>query len=145
MLLFENSEMFRGVGNDIYDAGYGLSVLRDPKGFRVMDEDLSVTIEVLEDWGWTGEPANRPEWMGAPPAREESVRTAPSTNGGGISEADMQAYVDLNQGLSEPFPADLVRGKERHGLRKRASEAGLAQGWHGHVGPVDDIPIKEDP
>jgi len=59
--------------------------------------------------------------------------------GKGISEADMQAYQDLNKELGkEGFPANKVRLDPGH------SCAGPhAQIPHGHVGPVDYIPIKK--
>jgi hypothetical protein len=139
MLLFESGEIFRGLGNEIYEAGYGLSVLRDPRSFRIVEDDASVTIAVLQDWGWAGDATKRPRWLGTPEAASE-----PANSGSGITEADMQAYVDLNQGLPDPFPADLVRGKERHWLRTSEFTLGPVQDWHGHVGPVDDIRIKED-
>lgn len=52
-----------------------------------------------------------------------------------ITEADMQAYKELNDGLPDPFPEGKVRGPERHPDRPHGQE------WHGHVGPVDHIPI----
>jgi hypothetical protein len=54
---------------------------------------------------------------------------------GGISADDMQAYKDLNKELPDAFPNNQVRGPERHPDRKYKE-------WHGHVGPVDHIPIK---
>ena len=56
----------------------------------------------------------------------------------GISEADMQAYKDLNKELPDPFPAKMVRGAEAHPDR-----GPHAQQWHGHVGPVDHIPVRK--
>lgn len=64
---------------------------------------------------------------------------------GGITPEDMQAYKDLNKGLPDPFPANLVRGPEVHPLRTPQSTPGVGQKPHGHVGPVDHIPIKEAP
>lgn len=54
----------------------------------------------------------------------------------GMTPDDMQAYKDLNRGLADPFPADKVRGPEAH-----SSGALHSQLPHGHVGPVDHIPI----
>lgn len=54
---------------------------------------------------------------------------------GGITEDDMQAYKDLNKQLSDPFPQNRVRGPEIHPNRKFNIR-------HGHIGPVDHIPIK---
>ena len=58
--------------------------------------------------------------------------------GTGISQADMQAYIDLNKGLPDPFPANKVRLDPGHGPNVNP----VAQGPHGHVGPVDYIRVK---
>jgi hypothetical protein len=55
----------------------------------------------------------------------------------GMTADDMQAYKDLNKELPDPFPANKVRGPEAHPNRPHGKEP------HGHVGPVDHIPIKE--
>jgi hypothetical protein len=68
-----------------------------------------------------------------------------STMAGGITPGDMKAYQDLNKGLPDPFPADKVRGPERHPLRTPESRPGPGQERHGHVGPVNHIPIKNGP
>jgi hypothetical protein len=62
---------------------------------------------------------------------------------GGMTPRDMDAYKDLNRGLSDPFPTNQVRGPEAHPLRTPESTPGPGQRPHGHVGPVDHIPIKE--
>ncbi len=54
------------------------------------------------------------------------------------THADMEAYKDLNKSLTDPFPFDLVRTDEAH-LRG----APTSQVPHGHVGPVDHIPIVD--
>jgi 3'-phosphoadenosine 5'-phosphosulfate (PAPS) 3'-phosphatase len=56
----------------------------------------------------------------------------------GITKGDMQAYKDLNKELSDPFPDEQVHGPETH--PKRPSPQ--AQQEHGHVGPVDHIPVN---
>ena len=61
----------------------------------------------------------------------------------GMTRGDMQAYKDLNKELPDPFPAGKVRGPEKHPLRTRESTPGPGQKLHGHVGPVNHIPIKE--
>ena len=55
----------------------------------------------------------------------------------GITADDMQAYKDLNKELPDPFPVRKVRGPEAHPSRPHGKEP------HGHVGPVDHIPIKD--
>jgi len=55
----------------------------------------------------------------------------------GITKEDINAYIELNRELGgKGFPLNKVRGPERH-LERNYSEL------HGHVGPVDHIPIKE--
>ncbi|HRI48935.1 MAG TPA: hypothetical protein PLW65_02030 [Pseudomonadota bacterium] len=63
---------------------------------------------------------------------------------GGISIGDMEAYKQLNaeagaRGFATP---GAVRGPEVHPLRSQHSQPGPGQKLHGHVGPVDHIPIK---
>ncbi|WP_437678724.1 SpvB/TcaC N-terminal domain-containing protein [Sorangium sp. So ce131] len=63
---------------------------------------------------------------------------------GGISPADMEAYKRLNaeagaKGFTTP---GAVRGPEVHPLRSPNSTPGAGQKPHGHVGPVDHIPVK---
>lgn len=55
----------------------------------------------------------------------------------GMTADDMQAYKDLNKELPDPFPSNKVRGPEIHPNRPHGKEP------HGHVGPVDHIPIKD--
>ena len=56
----------------------------------------------------------------------------------GVTRADMKAYQELNKGLKDPFPANKVRTDEGH-LRG----APHSQVPHGHVGPVDHIPVLD--
>lgn len=55
----------------------------------------------------------------------------------GITDADMRAYKDLNKELKTPFPKNQVRGPEAHPGRGYGSKP------HGHVGPVNHIPITD--
>ena len=57
----------------------------------------------------------------------------------GITEADAQAYKDLNKELPDPFREDgpgSVRGPEQHPNRNYTD-------WHIHVGPVDHIGVND--
>jgi hypothetical protein len=56
----------------------------------------------------------------------------------GVTRADMNAYQELNKTLKDPFPENLIRIDEGH-LRRGAH----ARKPHGHVGPVDYIPIMD--
>ena len=60
----------------------------------------------------------------------------------GMTNGDMQAYKNLNKGLPDPFPANKVRGPEIHSPRTPNSPPGPGQQPHGHVGPVNHIPIN---
>ncbi len=55
----------------------------------------------------------------------------------GITPDDMEAFKQLNKELPDPFPSNKVRGPEAH--PKRGPHARKP---HGHVGPVDYIPIN---
>ncbi|MEM6290963.1 MAG: RHS repeat-associated core domain-containing protein [Myxococcota bacterium] len=57
----------------------------------------------------------------------------------GITPDDMKAYKDLNLELPDPFPSNKVRGPEAHPNRPHGKQP------HGHVGPVDHIPIPDSP
>jgi RHS repeat-associated protein len=57
----------------------------------------------------------------------------------GITQADMDAYKQLDKELPDPFETGDVRGAESH--PKAASPSSRQP--HGHVGPVNHIPIKE--
>lgn len=69
--------------------------------------------------------------------KQALVDMAKADKRAGITKADMQAYKDLNKQLSDPFPANKVRGPEVH-----TNRGPQAQQPHGHVGPVDYIPIN---
>lgn len=56
----------------------------------------------------------------------------------GVTLGDMKAYQELNQSLPDPFPSSKVRVDPGHLSRSPHSRKP-----HGHVGPVDHIPIVE--
>ena len=56
----------------------------------------------------------------------------------GITPDDMKAYKDLNKELPDPFPSNKVRGPEA-----QSSGTPSSQSPHGHVGPVNHIPVIE--
>ncbi len=55
----------------------------------------------------------------------------------GITKDDMKAYKDLNKGLNDSFQEEQVRGPEKHNRGGQHS-----RNPHGHVGPVNHIPIR---
>jgi RHS repeat-associated protein len=71
--------------------------------------------------------------------KEALVDMAQADKRKGITKEDMQAYKELNGQLPDPFPESKVRGPESH-----SSGSPQAQELHGHVGPVDHIPIKTE-
>lgn len=83
--------------------------------------------------GATGAPAGKPFSK----EKQDLVEMAKGDKKNAITKADMDAYKDLNQQLPDPFPANKVRGPEAH-----SSGAPSSQAPHGHVGPVDHIPVK---
>jgi RHS repeat-associated protein len=70
--------------------------------------------------------------------KQALVDMAKADKKAGITSADMKAYKDLNAKLPDPFPTNKVRGPEAH-----SSGAPSSQAPHGHVGPVDHIPVKD--
>ena len=70
--------------------------------------------------------------------KQALVDMAKADKKAGMTAADMQAYKDLNKKLPDPFPSNKVRGPEAH-----PSGAPSSQAPHGHVGPVDHIPIRD--
>jgi RHS repeat-associated protein len=71
------------------------------------------------------------------PAKQALVDMAKGDKRTGMTPGDMQAYKDLNKELPDPFGDDQVRGPEAHD-----SGAPTSQAPHGHIGPVDHIPIN---
>jgi RHS repeat-associated protein len=72
------------------------------------------------------------------PEKRALVDMAKGDKQRGMSSEDMQAYKELNQTLPDPFPTRKVRGPEAHPNRGPSS-----QQPHGHVGPVNHIPIRD--
>jgi RHS repeat-associated protein len=70
--------------------------------------------------------------------KQALVEMAKADKKAGMTAADMQAYKDLNKKLPDPFPSNKVRGPEAHNAGAPSSRQP-----HGHVGPVDHIPIRD--
>ncbi|WP_051326939.1 hypothetical protein [Desulfatibacillum aliphaticivorans] len=60
MLIFTKSQEILPIWEDVADEGYGFSIMREPKE---IDYDRNIMIEVLSDWGWSGMPEKKPEWL----------------------------------------------------------------------------------
>lgn len=71
--------------------------------------------------------------------KQALVEMAKADKKAGMTSADIQAYKELNKQLPDPFPTETVRGPELHN-----SGAPISQAPHGHVGPVDHIPIRDE-
>lgn len=69
--------------------------------------------------------------------KEALVEMAKKDKKTGMTEADLEAYKELNRGLPDPFPESKVRGPEQH-----SSGLPSSQQPHAHVGPVGHIPIR---
>ncbi|MBU1357721.1 MAG: hypothetical protein KJ901_03050, partial [Gammaproteobacteria bacterium] len=69
--------------------------------------------------------------------KQALVDMAKADRKAGVTRSDMRAYEELNRMLPDPFPANKVRLDEGH-----VGGAPHSQVPHGHVGPVDHIPIR---
>ena len=61
MLLFCDFDEIRGHVQELQDAGYGFSVLDEPR--RDEEFDLTGYQEMFRDWGWSGRLGAKPAWM----------------------------------------------------------------------------------
>lgn len=61
MLLFRAYDDIRGHVQELEDAGYGFSVVGEPRP----DEEFDLTAfqEMFRDWGWSGRLGAKPVWM----------------------------------------------------------------------------------
>lgn len=60
MLIVPEYGLVRAWRDQIGRAGYGFSVLEEPP---TADYVRAEFVDLLTDWGWTGKPDERPEWM----------------------------------------------------------------------------------
>lgn len=63
MLIVRDYEQVRHVQGELEEAGFGFSVLEDPRANEpfVLEE----FADILRDWGWAGKADEEPEWMGS--------------------------------------------------------------------------------
>jgi hypothetical protein len=61
MLLFRAYDEIRDHVQELLDAGYGFSVVDEPRP----DEEFDVIAfqEMFRDWGWSGQLGDKPAWM----------------------------------------------------------------------------------
>lgn len=58
-LIFRSFEAIQGDDRELIALGYGYSVM----GIPTQPYDREAMIEVLSDWGWTGNPFQAPSWL----------------------------------------------------------------------------------
>jgi hypothetical protein len=61
MLIVKDYETVAPYLKPIADLGYGFSVLEEPSGNSVYDRE--VFVELLSDWGWSGDKGAKPSWL----------------------------------------------------------------------------------
>jgi hypothetical protein len=66
MLVLSNYSTIKDCRDKLVDLGYGFSVMTEPAPTGPIDYDRGVLVDVLRDWGWTGEPDKRPLWLENP-------------------------------------------------------------------------------
>jgi hypothetical protein len=71
MVLVSDYGIIRSHADELVAAGYGFSTLSEPRPNAEFDLDLSGLPEILGDWGWSGDPAKRPDWLIHPAPEEE--------------------------------------------------------------------------
>lgn len=59
MLVVSDFQALKPYEHQLWAMGYGMSVLEEPTD----PYDREVMIELLSDWGWTGDPAQKPAWI----------------------------------------------------------------------------------
>jgi len=63
MLLLTDDELVWPHRTAIVAAGYGFSILDDPDHGADSEPNFHDIIDVLRDWGWTGDAENQPAWL----------------------------------------------------------------------------------
>ncbi len=60
MLIFKNYREVKPYINEIKNKGYGFSILDEPEMEYINIDDY---IDVLRDWGWSGDVNRKPNWL----------------------------------------------------------------------------------
>jgi hypothetical protein len=63
MLIFTDYAIVRPYHNELSSLGYGFSVLDEPRNAANEIYVCEDFIEMLSDWGWSGDKALKPEWI----------------------------------------------------------------------------------
>ena len=61
MLILEEFDDIAPHMDEIENAGYGFSILEEP--FDNEEYDKVGYVELLEDWGWSGDMKDKPNWL----------------------------------------------------------------------------------
>ena len=61
MLLFRAYDEVREFSQALRDDGYGYCVVDEPRADEQFD--LASFEEMFRDWGWSGKPGSKPDWM----------------------------------------------------------------------------------
>jgi hypothetical protein len=59
MLLIPEFEKWEPYLNEMVTLGFGISTLTPDDS----EPDRDVVVELLNDWGWSGSPQNKPSWL----------------------------------------------------------------------------------
>ena len=63
MLVLSNYALVKDLTDEIIDAGYGYSIMREPESSANWEYERSVYMEILSDWGWCGPESQMPIWL----------------------------------------------------------------------------------
>jgi hypothetical protein len=67
MLIVSDYRIIEPFRNEVIKLGYGFSTLAEPdRDWPFNDEEKEAFIEMLDEWGWTGNSDEEPEWLIAP-------------------------------------------------------------------------------
>lgn len=61
MLVVKSFDELKNCSKKLVNAGYGYSVLSEP--LQNVEFDLDSFQEMFIDWGWSGDPGCKPQWM----------------------------------------------------------------------------------
>lgn len=64
MLVVTTIDQLEGVTDELVEAGYGYAVMDEPREGEEYDREAF--IDVLVDWGWSGEESASPKWLSCP-------------------------------------------------------------------------------
>ena len=64
MLIVSDYRIIEPHRNEVIKLGYGFSTMTEPEqNWPFTGEEKEAFIEMLDEWGWTGDPDEEPEWL----------------------------------------------------------------------------------